>query len=242
MTGHPVDLPGSCRIAIIGGGAIGASIAYHLCSAGAGDVILLEKTQLTEGATWHAAGLVGQFRSHQGLTRLMQDSVKLYRELAEITGQETGWREVGSLRVASNQDRWMEFRKAHTAARSFGFDMQLMTPREIKDIYPLAVTSDLVGAAYIADDGYVDPNSLVQAFARGIRNNGGRIFEGVEVIDLVRDHDAVVWGPARGAVPHRSSASQAGVCGLARSPVPRGVRARGRARRLGQPRRCGRLG
>ena len=191
MTGHPVDLPGSCRIAVIGGGAIGASIAYHLCSAGAGDVVLLEKTQLTEGATWHAAGLVGQFRSHQGLTRLMQDSVKLYRELAGITGQETGWREVGSLRVASNQDRWMEFRKAHTAARSFGFDMQLMTPREIKDIYPLAVTSDLVGAAYIADDGYVDPNSLVQAFARGIRNNGGRIFEGVEVIDLVRDHNRI---------------------------------------------------
>jgi sarcosine dehydrogenase len=185
------DLPAHCRMVVIGGGAVGASIAYHLCEAGVKDVILIEKTQLTEGATWHAAGLVGQFRSHQGLTKLMQNSVKLYRELAAKTGQETGWKEVGSLRVAGNPDRWMEYKKAYTAARSFGFEMELITPRELQNLYPLARTDDLVGAAYIADDGHVDPNSLTQAFARGIRQNGGKIFEGVQVTDLTVEKNRI---------------------------------------------------
>ncbi len=191
MTDLPAGLPVHCRIVVVGGGAVGASIAYHLCEAGTKDVILLEKTSLTEGATWHAAGLVGQFRSHQGLTKLMQNSVKLYRELSEKTGQDTGWKEVGSLRVAASQDRWMEFKKAHTAARSFGFDMELLSPNDIKNLYPLAETGDLVGAAYIADDGYVDPNSLTQAFARGIRMNGGKIFEGVQVTGFTRDRNRI---------------------------------------------------
>ena len=93
-------LPTRARIVVIGGGAVGASIAYHLTGAGERDVVLLEKTQLTDGATWHAAGLVGQFRSLPSLTRLMQDSVRLFGTLGAETGQETGWKPVGSLRVA----------------------------------------------------------------------------------------------------------------------------------------------
>lgn len=178
------ELPAQAHFVVIGGGVIGASIAYHLCEAGKSDVILLEKSALTEGATWHAAGLVGQFRSHQGLTKLMQNSVKLYKELGKKTGQETGWKQVGSLRVAASENRWMEFLKAHTAARSFSFEMHLLTPNETKELYPLVDARDLVGATYIEDDGYVDPNSLTQAFARGIRNNGGKIIEGVQVTDL----------------------------------------------------------
>jgi len=173
-------LPTQARIVVIGGGAIGASIAYHLTRAGERDVIVLEKTQLTDGATWHAAGLVGQFRSQQNLTRLMQDSVSLYKSL----GEEAGWREVGSLRVAASQDRWMEFLKADTAARGLGFEMQLLSPDEAKALYPLMSTDGLVGAAFIADDGHVDPYSLTQAFARGTRASGGRIFEGVQVTGL----------------------------------------------------------
>ena len=109
-------LPTQSRIVVIGGGAVGASIAYHLTRAGERDVVLLEKTQLTDGATWHAAGLVGQFRTHQNLTRLMQDSVRLFETLGQETGQETGWKQVGSLRIAASQDRWMEFQRAPASA------------------------------------------------------------------------------------------------------------------------------
>ena len=179
-------LPTQSRIVVIGGGAVGASIAYHLSRAGERDVVLLEKARLTEGATWHAAGLVGQFRSLPNLTRLMQDSVRLFKSLAGETGQETGWSPVGSLRVAASQDRWMEFQKAATAARSFGFEMALLSPDEAKQLYPLMAMDGVVGAAFIADDGHVDPYSLTQAYAKGIRANGGRIFEGVMVTGLTR--------------------------------------------------------
>jgi 4-methylaminobutanoate oxidase (formaldehyde-forming) len=179
-------LPTHARIVVIGGGAVGASIAYHLTRAGERDVVLLEKTQLTDGATWHAAGLVGQFRSQPSLTRMMQNSVRLFETLGAETGQETGWKQVGSLRVAASQDRWKEFLKADTAARSFGFEMQLLGPEEAKALYPLMSTDGVVGAAFIADDGYVDPYSLTQAYSKGIRANGGRIFEGVMVTGLTR--------------------------------------------------------
>jgi len=185
------SLPSRSRIVVIGGGVIGASIAYHLCEAGEKEVTLLEKSSLTEGATWHAAGLVGQFRSNQSLTRLMQDSVKLFKNLSSRTGQHTGWKPVGSLRVAASKDRWKELLRAHTAARSFNFELQLLTPDEVKEIYPLANTDDLVGAAFIADDGYVDPYSLTQSFAAGIRGNNGKIFEGVTVTGLTRDRNRI---------------------------------------------------
>jgi 4-methylaminobutanoate oxidase (formaldehyde-forming) len=185
------EIPDRSRIVVIGGGAIGTSIAWHLCEQGERDVLLLEKSSLTEGATWHAAGLVGQFRSQPSLTRLMQHSVEIFRDLATRTGQETGWKEVGSLRVTASEDRWKEFLRARTAARSFGFEMELLTPGETRDLYPLAETGDLVGAAYIADDGYVDPYSLTQSFARGIRDNGGSIVEGVTVTGLVKQGNRI---------------------------------------------------
>ena len=181
-----VSVPSQARIVVIGGGAIGTSIAWHLVDSGEPDVLLLEKTSLTEGATWHAAGLVGQFRSHQSLTRLMQYSVNLYGSLADKTGQETGWKPVGSLRVAASNDRWKEYQKSHTAAKSFCFDMELLTPAETRELYPLCESNDLIGSAYIPSDGYVDPTSLTQSFAKGIRAGGGTICEGVQVTGLER--------------------------------------------------------
>lgn len=179
--------PTSAKIVVIGGGAIGTSIAYHLAKAGQTDVVLLEKSKLTEGATWHAAGLVGQFRSQQNLMSLMKDSVSLFDTLAEETGQETGWRKVGSIRVASTQDRWQELLKSHSAAQAVGFEMEIISPSEAKNLYPLMESNDLVGAAFILEDGHVDPYSLTQAYAKGIRQNGGRVIEGVMVKELVRE-------------------------------------------------------
>ena len=183
--------PASAAIVVIGGGIIGTSIAFHLARAGAKDVVLLEKSQLTEGATWHAAGLVGQFRSQQNLMSLMNDSVKLFDTLLAETGQDPSWCKVGSLRIASTQDRWKELLKSHSAAQAVGFEMNMLTPKEAKEIYPLIEVDDLVGAAFIPDDGHIDPNSLTQAYAKGFRANGGRIIEGVMVSELVRQGDRI---------------------------------------------------
>jgi len=177
--------PDKARIVIIGGGVIGTSIAFHLARDGEADVVLLEKTQLTEGATWHAAGLVGQFRSQQNLTRLMNDSVRLFDGLEAETGQDPGWRKTGSMRLATSQDRWKELLRAETAAKGIGFEMNLLTPAEAKDIYPIMDVRDLVGAAFIPQDGYIDPYGVTQAFAKGTRSKGGRILEGVMVKDLL---------------------------------------------------------
>ncbi len=185
------SLPSSARIVIIGGGVIGTSIAYHLTRSGEKDVVLLEKSQLTEGATWHAAGLVGQFRSQQNLMSLMNDSVNLFDSLAEETGQEIDWHKLGSLRLAQTPDRWKELLKSYSAAQAVGFEMNLLTPNEARDVYPLIETGDLIGAAFIPADGYIDPNSLTQAYAKGTRANGGRIFEGVMVSELLRDGDRI---------------------------------------------------
>ncbi len=183
--------PAAARIVVVGGGVIGASIAFHLARSGAKDVLLLEKSKLTEGATWHAAGLVGQFRSQQNLMKLMNDSVRLFDTLLEDTGQDPGWRKVGSMRIASSPDRWKELKKSHSSAQAVGFELNMMTPAEAKSIYPLMKTDDLVGAAFIPDDGHIDPNSLTQAYARGIRKHGGRIIEDTMVQELVRKGDRV---------------------------------------------------
>ncbi len=181
--------PTSARIVVIGGGVIGTSIAFHLARSGEKDVVLLEKASLTEGATWHAAGLVGQFRSQQNLMRLMNDSVRLFDSLLEETGQDPGWKKVGSLRLAGTEERWKELLKSHSAAQAVGFEMNMLTPEEARGIYPLIETGDLVGAAFIPDDGHIDPNSLTQAYARGFKAKVGRVFEKVMVKDLVRSGD-----------------------------------------------------
>jgi 4-methylaminobutanoate oxidase (formaldehyde-forming) len=110
------------QILVIGGGAIGTSLAYHLARDGAKDVLLVEKAQLTHGCTWHAAGLVGQLRSKKNLTRLMQNSVAVFDRLEQETGQAISWKKVGSLRLASSPDRWSEIRRAMGQARSFGVE------------------------------------------------------------------------------------------------------------------------
>ncbi|MGR3717926.1 MAG: GcvT family protein [Thermohalobaculum sp.] len=169
---------------IIGGGIIGCSIAYHLARAGEGDIVLVEKSALTHGATWHAAGLVGQLRSSRNTTRMLQKSVELYDRIGEETGLATDWKKVGSLRLAASPDRMMEARRLATMARSFGLEMQVISPREAFDLFPLIDTKGLEGAAFIPTDGYVDPASLCQAIAKGARMGGVEIRQGVKVLDF----------------------------------------------------------
>ena len=122
------DLPSSARAVIIGGGIIGASTAYHLGALGWTDTVLVERAKLTSGSTWHAAGLVGQLRSNANITQLLGYSVDLYRRLEAETGQATGWKMNGGLRLACNPERWTEVKRQATTARSFGLEMHLLSP------------------------------------------------------------------------------------------------------------------
>src|SRR4051812_26824009 len=173
------------RIVIVGGGAIGTSIAYHLARAGARDVLLLEKAQLTHGSTWHAAGLVGQLRSKKNLTRLMQNSVAVFDRLEAETGQAIAWKKVGSLRLAGSPERWSEIRRAMTQAKSFGVECHVLSAEEATSRFPYIVTDGIEGAAFIPGDGYIDPHSLTMAYAKAARTNGARIEEGVTVREVV---------------------------------------------------------
>lgn len=173
------------RIVIIGGGAVGCAIAYHLAKSGERDVLVLEKSLITHGATWHAAGLIGQLRSKRNLTKMMQNSVALIERLAEETGQETGWRQVGSLRVASSEEHWQEVKRTATMARSFGFDLELLSAKEAQDKFPLMSIDGVLGAAFIPTDGYIDPYSYTMALVAGARAGGVKFEQNVLVEDIV---------------------------------------------------------
>ncbi|WP_366554896.1 GcvT family protein [Aquibaculum sediminis] len=181
------SLPAHAQVVVIGGGIIGCSTAYHLARDHKADVVLLEQGQLTSGSTWHAAGLVGQLRSSASITRVLKYSVDLYRRLHEETGLETGWKMTGCLRLATNEDRWAEYQRLATTARSFGMEMHLISPEEVKRLWPLMDTSDLVGASWLPSDGQASPSDITASLAKGARMNGARLFEGVRVTGFVME-------------------------------------------------------
>ncbi|MBN9009966.1 MAG: FAD-binding oxidoreductase, partial [Rhizobiales bacterium] len=174
-------LPDRAQVVVIGGGIIGCSTAYHLARDHKADVVLLEQGRLTGGSTWHAAGLVGQLRSSASITQVLRYSVDLYKRLESETGLATGWRETGCLRLATNEDRWTEFRRQATTAHSFGLDMHLLSPAEARDLWPLLDVDDLVGATLLPSDGQASPSDIAQSLARGARMNGAKLFEGITV-------------------------------------------------------------
>lgn len=176
-----MTLPERAQIVVIGGGIIGCSTAYHLARDHRADVLLLEQNRLTSGTTWHAAGLVGQLRSSASITRVLKYSVELYKSLAAETGLETGWRMTGCLRLATTPDRWTEYRRLATTARSFGMEMELVSPAEVKRMWPLMDTSDLIGASWLPTDGQATPADITQSLAKGARMHGARVVEGVRV-------------------------------------------------------------
>ncbi|MDZ7602518.1 MAG: FAD-dependent oxidoreductase [Hoeflea sp.] len=176
-----MTLPDRAQIVVIGGGIIGCSTAYHLARDHKADVILLEQGQLTSGSTWHAAGLVGQLRSSASITKVLKYSVDLYKRLDQETGLETGWKMSGCLRLATNQDRWIEYRRLATTAQSFGMDMHLLSPQDARAMFPLMQVDDLVGASWLPTDGQASPSDITQSLAKGARMHGAKIFENVRV-------------------------------------------------------------
>ncbi|GAB1479888.1 FAD-dependent oxidoreductase [Paracoccaceae bacterium] len=176
-----MTLPSHAQIVVIGGGIIGCSTAYHLARDHKADVVLIEQGKLTSGSTWHAAGLVGQLRSSASITRVLKYSVELYKGLAAETGLETGWKMTGCLRLATNADRWTEYKRLATTAKSFGMEMHLISPDEVKRMWPLMEVSDLVGASWLPTDGQASPADITQSLAKGARMHGAKIHEGVTV-------------------------------------------------------------
>ncbi|MGW8143774.1 MAG: GcvT family protein, partial [Anaerolineales bacterium] len=181
------NFPTQAQVVIIGGGVGGCSIAYHLTKMGWKDVVVVERHELTAGSTWHSAGLVGQLRSDANLTRMMYYSTDLYRKLKEETGVDTGWREVGGIRLASSPERMEDIKRMVGMARSFGMPMEVLTPHEAKELFPLMVLDGVVGAAYTPNDGMIDPTGLTNALATGAKNRGAQFFNDtdVEAINLV---------------------------------------------------------
>jgi 4-methylaminobutanoate oxidase (formaldehyde-forming) len=186
-----MTLPSSAKTLIIGGGIIGCSTAYHLAQMGE-EVLLLEKAGLTSGSTWHAAGLVGQLRSNANITQLLGYSIDLYNKLEEETGLATGWKMNGGLRLACNQERWTEVKRQATTAHSFGLDMQLLTPQEAQDLWPLMDISDIVGAAFLPTDGQASPSDITQALAKGARAKGAVFRENTPVTEILSERGKLV--------------------------------------------------
>lgn len=187
------DFPTQARIVIVGGGIIGCSVAYHLTKLGWNDVVLLEQGRLSGGTTWHAAGLVGQLRSHANMTGLIRYSTQLYSELEAETGLATGWKNCGSLSVARTADRMTVLKRTAAAARAQGVDIEMISPREALERWPVMAIDDLVGAVWLPGDGKANPTDLTQSLAKGARSGGAKIFEQVRVT-AIDTRDGVVTG------------------------------------------------
>jgi dimethylglycine dehydrogenase len=164
------------RVVVIGGGIAGCSTLYHLTKLGWSDVVLVEKNELTSGSTWLAAGNVPQYHRSFNSTKINDYAVKLYPTLEAETGQAVDWLTTGSLRLALNGDRLQEFKHVAGKDKIVGIESQLVTPEDIKKIYPLINTDGIVGGLYHPQDGHVDPASVTQAMAKGARQRGAEIY------------------------------------------------------------------
>jgi glycine cleavage system T protein len=184
-------VPARARVVIVGGGVIGCSVAYHLTKLGWNDIVLLERKQLTSGTTWHAAGLVGQLRQSVKMTQLARYTSELYRGLEAETGQATGYRQCGSVSVATTAGRMEELRRNASMAKVFGLAVNVVGPGEISSLYPLANLDDVIGGIYIPSDGYANAVDITQALAKGARQRGAQIFQDTKVTSVLHDGQRV---------------------------------------------------
>jgi glycine cleavage system T protein len=185
------QVPSHARAVVIGGGVSGCSVAYHLAKLGWTDVVLLERKQLTCGTTWHAAGLIGQLRGSQNMTRLAKYSADLYVRLEQETGVATGMRQNGSITVALTGERKEEIYRQASLARAFDIDVSEISPSEVKALYPHLNVDDVVAAVHLPLDGQCDPANIAMALAKGARQNGARIIEGVKVTKVHQSNGQV---------------------------------------------------
>jgi glycine cleavage system T protein len=193
MSETPTKLPppNGARAVVVGGGVSGCSVAYHLAKRGWKDIVLLERKQLTSGTTWHAAGLIGQLRSSQNMTRLAKYSAELYQQLEAETGIATGMRVTGSVTAALSDARMEEVRRQAGIAKAFGVEAHELSPGDLKRLYPHINTAGIVGGVHLPGDGQCDPANIAMALARGARQMGARVLEGVKVTRVCQEDGRV---------------------------------------------------
>ena len=177
-------LPDAAQIVIVGGGIMGCSSAYHLAELGCTDVVLVERSKLTSGTTWHSAAQVRALRSSVGLTQLARYSATLYSRLGEETGQQTGWRQCGSLSIATHADRLTHILRQASLARAFGIEVHEVDRQEVQRLWPLANTEDVIGGVYSPGDGRVNPSDTCAALIKAAKARGVRVFEDTAVTNI----------------------------------------------------------
>ena len=219
------DLPKRAQVVIVGGGIVGCSVAYHLTLRGCVDVVLLERKKLTSGTTWHAAGLVGQLRATRNLTRLAQYTTELYATLETETGQSTGFRQIGSVAVATSDGRMEELKRGASMARSFGLQVDVISAERAHALWPFLNADDILGAVHLPKDGQTNPIDTTQALAKGARSRGARLVEDTKVDQIVVENGKAIGVLGAFATSRPTSLLTALACGRMNS-----------ARKLG--RRC----
>lgn len=172
------------RVVVIGGGVVGVGTLYHLARKGWSDVVLIERKELTSGSTWHAAGLLPLFNLSYSVGQIHKYSVKLYDSLEAETGQHVGFKKVSNIRLARTPDRWDEFMYYAGVAETIGIKVNVLTPAQVKEIWPLCETDGLIGAIQHPDDGYIQPADLTQAMAKGARSRGAEIYRNTTVTGI----------------------------------------------------------
>ncbi|MEO7547398.1 MAG: FAD-dependent oxidoreductase, partial [Ramlibacter sp.] len=187
-----LTLPTHAQTIIVGGGIAGCSVAYHLANLGRTDVLLLEQGKLTSGTTWHAAGLVGQMRPNRNMTQMSRYGIELYAKLEAETGLATGWKQCGSVNVAKTPERMQVLRKQLAMAHSFGVECHEISPAEALEKYPVMRTDDLQGALWLPGDGKANPADLCMSLAKGARNRGVKVIEGIEVTGVLVENGVAV--------------------------------------------------
>jgi len=189
---HPItEFPKHARVVIIGGGVGGASIAYHLTLMGWRDVVVLERSEITSGSTFHSAGLVGQLRTSSNLTKMIRYSADLYRRLKDETDIDPGWREVGSLRLAASPARLEELKHLVAVSRSFGLPLELISADDAQNLFPLMTKDGVEGAVYLPTDGYIDPTGLTMALVAGAKARGAKFLTHTRVQAITLNNSRV---------------------------------------------------
>ena len=179
----PSSPPKSARVAIVGGGIVGCSVAYHLAKAG-WDVALFEQGRLGSGTTWHAAGMVGQLRASNSMTQINKYSAWLYPRLKEETGHDVGWVQTRGLTLGTNEERVSQLRRTAAMAEVVGVEAHLVSPKEAQELWPLIQIDDVLGAVYLPGDGRVIPGECAVAMAKGAMAHGARLFDQVQIEGL----------------------------------------------------------
>jgi dimethylglycine dehydrogenase len=174
------------RVVVIGGGVVGVSTLYHLARKGWSDCVLIERKELTSGSTWHAAGLLPLFNLSYSVGQIHKYSVRFYQELQKETGLNVGFSNVTNIRLARTKDRWDEFMYYAGVAETIGVPLNILTPKQVKEVWPLCETDGVLGAIQHPDDGYIQPADLTQALAKGARDRGATIHRNTTVVAIER--------------------------------------------------------